>query len=95
MPELLQITAALLAGMALGAIYFAGLWWTVKKGLAAQYPAVWFGASFLVRNAFVLAGFYWLAGAEWQRLLVCLAGFIIARFLVAGRIKARGECHAS
>lgn len=95
MAELLQMIGVLLAGIALGAIYFAGLWWTVRKGLSAQQPAVWFGISFLVRNAFVLAGFYWLAGAEWQRLLLCLAGFIIARYMVSNYIKMRGQCHAS
>ncbi len=30
----------------------------------------------------VLAGFHFVGGGQWQRLLVCLLGFVIARFLV-------------
>jgi F1F0 ATPase subunit 2 len=36
----------------------------------------------LLRTGIVLAGFYFVGGGRWQRLLVCLLGFSIARFLV-------------
>ena len=29
-----------------------------------------------------LAGFYFVAGGHWQRLLACLLGFVIARLIV-------------
>lgn len=82
MNELWQILMVLLAGMLLGALFFGGLWWTVGKGLTAKQPALWFGASMLLRSAVVLAGFYFIAGPDWQRLMLCLLGFIIARFIV-------------
>ena len=88
MNELLQIVMGLLAGMLLGAIFFGGLWWTVRKGLSARQPALWFGASMLLRSAIVLGGFYFVAGTDWKRLLLCLLGFIVAR-LITTRLTAR------
>ena len=82
MNEPFQLVMVLLAGMLLGALFFGGLWWTVQKGLSARQPALWFGASMLLRTAVVLAGFYFVAGPDWQRLLLCLLGFIIARLIV-------------
>ena len=84
MHELLQLTVALLAGMLLGAIFFGGLWWTVQKGITARQPALWFGISMLLRTGIALGGFYYVAGADWRRLLLCLFGFIIARLIVTG-----------
>ena len=50
--------ASMLAGAALGAIFFGGLWWTVQRGAASAAPARWFITSLVVRTAIVLAGFY-------------------------------------
>lgn len=82
MNEPLQLALVLLAGLLLGALFFGGLWWTVLKGVSARQPALWFGASLLLRTALVLAGFYFVSGADWKRLLLCLLGFIAARFIV-------------
>jgi F1F0 ATPase subunit 2 len=82
MTEVLQFVIVMIAGMLLGALFFGGLWWTVRKGLSARQPALWFGTSLLLRTAIVLAGFYFVGGPDWQRLLLCLLGFLIARFIV-------------
>ena len=82
MHDLLQTMLALIAGMLLGAVFFGGLWWTVRKGLTARQPALWFGTSMLLRAVIVLGGFYLVAGDDWRRMLVCLLGFIVARFIV-------------
>lgn len=82
MNELLQLALAPLAGLLLGALFFGGLWWTVLKAVSARQPALWFGASLLLRTGVVLAGFYLVSGADWKRLLLCLSGFIVARFIV-------------
>jgi F1F0 ATPase subunit 2 len=89
MIELIEIVMVLVAGMLLGALFFGGLWWTVQRGLSAKQPALWFGVSLLLRSTIVLAGFYLVAGSDWQRLLLCLLGFIIAR-LVVTRLTAKG-----
>jgi F1F0 ATPase subunit 2 len=82
MNNFLTLTLALVAGLLLGAIFFGGLWWTVRKGVAAKNPALWFLGSLLLRMGIVLAGFYFVGRGDWRRLVICLLGFIIARFTV-------------
>lgn len=82
MSELMRLVPALLAGVLLGAIFFGGLWWTVKKAIASPRPAQWFIGSLLLRTAIALAGFYMAADADWKRLLLCLAGFVAARLIM-------------
>jgi F1F0 ATPase subunit 2 len=82
MNEFLIFALALVAGLLLGAIFFVGLWWTVRNGVSAKQPALWFLGSSLVRMSLVLAGFYFVGRGDWRRLVVCLLGFIIARFIV-------------
>jgi F1F0 ATPase subunit 2 len=82
MNEVLTLALAWSAGALLGAIFFGGLWWTVRKGAASARPALWFLGSLLARMTLVLAGFYAVAGAHWHRLLLCLLGFLAARLIV-------------
>ena len=82
MNEMMLLAAAPFAGMLLGAAYFGGLWWTVRKGLASSKPARWFIVSLVVRLGITLPGFYFVAGTDWKRLLACLLGFIVARWIV-------------
>ena len=72
----------LLEGIVLGIAFFAGLWYTVRKGLGSKKPAFWFLASFALRMAIVLIGFYFIAAGGWLCLLSGTAGFIIGRLLV-------------
>lgn len=69
-------------GVLLGAFYFGGLWWTVRKGVVSAHPALWFIGSMLLRISVVLFGFYLVARDHWVRMLVCLFGFVISRALV-------------
>ena len=71
--------AAAMAGLALGGCFFGGLWWTVKRGLTARIPALWFAGSMLLRTALVLAGFFFIGLHHGGRLVPCLAGFVLAR----------------
>jgi len=80
--EIPALALALAAGMLLGALFFGGLWWTVRKGLSSKRPALWFMGSLLLRTGIVLAGFYFVSAAHWERLLACLLGFVIARLIV-------------
>jgi F1F0 ATPase subunit 2 len=76
------LVLALVAGGALGAMFFGGLWWTVLRGAASDKPARWFFASMLLRVGLTLAGFYGVAGGQPDRLVLCLLGFVIARMVV-------------
>jgi F1F0 ATPase subunit 2 len=91
MTETLLLVLAGAAGVVLGAVFFGGLWWTVRKGVSSPRPALWFVGSMLLRSGIVLAGFYSVGGGRWQRLLVCLLGFVIARFLVMRLTRERME----
>lgn len=94
---------ALVAGALLGALFFGGLWWTVRRSLVSAHPMLWVLGSMLLRMVFTLGGFYLVAGDAWQRLLACLVGFVLARFVVI-RLTRRfavqapaarsGACHA-
>ncbi|CAN5357069.1 ATP synthase subunit I [soil metagenome] len=82
MNETLTLVLASVAGGALGAIFFGGLWWTVRKSVTSGKPALWMLASLLLRMGIALAGFYLVSDGDWQRLLACLAGFVMARQIV-------------
>jgi F1F0 ATPase subunit 2 len=82
MNETLALARALVVGGVLGTMFFGGLWWTVRQGVSAKRPALWFLGSLLVRTGIVLVGFYVVAGGHWERLLLCLLGFVIAHFVV-------------
>jgi F1F0 ATPase subunit 2 len=82
MNETLTMLLAWVAGLLLGAIFFGGLWWTIRQGVSSKQPALWFGGSLLLRMSIALAGFYFVSGGHWQRLLLCLLGFIMARLVV-------------
>ena len=82
MPDILIWIFAMLAGAALGGVFFGGLWWTVQRGAASPSPARWFIGSFVLRTAIVLTGFYFIGGGQLGRLGLCLLGFLLARVLV-------------
>jgi F1F0 ATPase subunit 2 len=78
----LYLVVAFVAGTLLGGLFFGGLWWTVDKCLTSPHPARWMLASGLIRMSVTLAGFYWVSGGHWHRLMACLVGFLIARLVV-------------
>ena len=82
MSVFLLLTVALLAGMALGVVFFGGLWWTVNRALTAAVPAAWFGLSALLRMAAVVYGLYCFARLGLARLTACVCGTLIARIII-------------
>jgi len=91
MSETLTVVLAGMAGMALGAVFFGGLWWTVRKGLSSPRSAIWFFGSLVLRMSIALVGFYFVGRGHWERLVVCLLGFIIARLIVTWLTRPSGE----
>ena len=88
MNEMLNLVQALVTGVLLGAIYFGGLWWTIQKGVSSKQPALWFFGSLLLRTSIALAGFYFISRGHWEKLLVCLLGFVLARLIVTRLTRA-------
>jgi F1F0 ATPase subunit 2 len=85
MIEWLWAGASLTVGFLIGLFYFGGLWWTVERVNAAQSPGLLLLASFTVRTAVAIFAFYLIMGGEWTRLLIALAGFFIARYILIRR----------
>jgi len=88
MTETLSLVRALVGGLLLGAIFFGGLWWTVRNGVSSKQPALLFLGSLLLRTGIALAGFYFIGRGHWERLLVCLLGFVMARVFVTRLTRA-------
>lgn len=89
--EMWPLMLALSAGVLLGALFFGGLWWTLRKGLSSTRPALWVLGNLLLRYGIVLTGFFLAGGGQWQRLLACLSGFIMARLIVTRLTGAWGK----
>jgi F1F0 ATPase subunit 2 len=70
-------------GLLLGGFFFAGLWWTVRRGVSSRQAAVWFAASYLVRVGLLATGLYFLAHDNAARGLAACVGVIVARIAVA------------
>lgn len=77
-----MLTGAMVAGLVLGGLFFGGLWWTTRKGMVSTQPALWFIGSLLGRTMMILTGLYYVSDGNWQRLIVCLIGIMIARAAV-------------
>ncbi|NMF85728.1 MAG: ATP synthase subunit I [Leptolyngbya sp. LCM1.Bin17] len=76
---------ALPIGFGLGLFYFSFLWFTVQRLVSSPHPVLLMVGSGLARLSVVLLGFYLIVGGHWQRLLIALAGFLIARTLLIAR----------
>lgn len=70
------------AGLALGSVFYVGLWATVRRATRAGRPWAWFLGSFVLRFAVVATGFLVLARDGPWPLVGALAGFAVARPLV-------------
>lgn len=103
MSELAGPVYALFCGVATGALFYGGLWWTVQRGVCVAASPLWFSASLLLRLAGVLAGFYLACAGDPRALLPCFVGFLLARVAATwsawrcrgGHLRqAAGESHA-
>ncbi len=93
MDDALPLLLACAAGTGLGAVFFGGLWWSVRRGLSSTQPALWFAGSALLRTTLALTGLYVVSSGHWGRLLACLLGFVIARTAVTRLTRPSGGHH--
>ena len=94
MNESLIVILACMAGGVLGAIFFGGLWWTIRRAVKSPRPALWFFFSLMLRMGILLPGIYLVSGGQWERLVACLAGIMVARFTVIRLTKTPEARHA-
>jgi F1F0 ATPase subunit 2 len=93
MNDIPALALGLLAGAMLGAVFFGGLWWTVRKGVRSENPALWFLGSLLLRTGLVLGGFYVGLQGHWSRFAMCVVGFIIARVVIVRWLAGKPDDH--
>lgn len=94
MDDPLSLVLAWVAGLLLGAIFYGGLWWTIRRAVSSGQPALWFLGSMLARTGVALAGFYFVGGGRWERLSLCLIGFVMARLAVTWLTRLPAESQA-
>jgi F1F0 ATPase subunit 2 len=87
---LLTLSFDFIAGLLLGAIFYGGLWWTVRR-IRSKAAGLWLAGSFLVRTMIALAGCYAVARGPWYGAAACLAGFLAARLAVTCSTRVRAS----
>ena len=78
----ITLSGVFASGILLGSLFFGGLLWSTRMGMASDNPAFWFLGSFLCRTGMLLAGIYLVAASDWRRGLACLLGLLVARSAV-------------
>ncbi len=86
MEKVLYGIISLLSGVALGGLYYGGLWWTVSKLHLSRHPALLSIGSFIVRTGIVTCGLIFISRGSLLFLALSLAGFFAARILATRRL---------
>ena len=68
-------------GMFLGAVFFGGLWVTVRQMPRSPHPALLFLSSVVLRTTIVLIGIWYFSAGDAMAMIACLAGFVGLRLL--------------
>jgi len=79
----IALMGSLTAGVALGVLFYGGLWITIQRLTITCHPIALTLGSLLLRMAVVLAGFLLVTRGRWQNALLCLAGFMVGRIAVS------------
>ena len=82
MTDFLPIALAGFVGVIAGLIFFGGLWFTTRRLLTSNCPAIWLLVSFTVRVFVMLGALYWVGRDHLPRMAACLVGFVIARIVM-------------
>lgn len=86
--ENIKLVSFAMAGLLLGAFYFGGLWWTVRRMLCVRRPSYLYFGSLIVRLGAVLAAFYaLLINYAWPILVASLVGFVVARIALVRSLR--------
>lgn len=78
---LYEITISFTVGLIIGAAYFIGLWFTVRRLTVSGLTPSWFIISAVVRLAALIGVLFWFMDGHAEKLLAAVAGVIAARFI--------------
>lgn len=84
--SVIAVTAMVLLGVALGVVFYGGLWLTLRRLPTTRHPYLLTMGSLFARIAVVLGGL-WLgtAGEPWA-IAAASAGFVTVQLLAAARV---------
>jgi F1F0 ATPase subunit 2 len=77
------------AGAVLGAAYLYALWFSVQRLSQARRPGAWLISGAGLRTVAVVGAFYLVMDGRWERLLACLAGFVLVRLILLRKLRPR------
>lgn len=77
-------------GMVLGAIFFGGLWMTVRQMTTSKRPGLLFLTSVAVRTSIVLVAIWYFAAGDATSICACLLGFVALRLLATHGVAVYG-----
>ncbi|MCE5264554.1 MAG: ATP synthase subunit I [Deltaproteobacteria bacterium] len=84
--QTLRYLLIFMLGTALGTVYFAGLWYTVRRLPDTGAPLMSLLWSYLLRASMAVAGFGLAMQGGWEELIAALAGFILTREILLRRL---------
>ena len=82
MNDMSNLLISMMAGVLIGLLFLGSLWWTVRKVITSERPALWSMGSMWLRMIATMTGFYFVSQGSWERLLACFLGFFLARLIV-------------
>ncbi len=86
-PDFLTFTL----GLILGIFYFSCLWFTVQHLTHTQHPVLLIVGSGIGRLSVALLSLYFIVGGDWERLIIALLGFLLARTLLIAHWRPRSS----
>ena len=91
MSTVIALTAGFVAGVALGLVFFGGLWWTTQRLATSARPGLLVSVSLLVRVVVLAIGMLLLAQVGGGPLLLAALGLLatrigLPRLAVQGRL---------
>ena len=76
---IIELLISFIVGAAIGGVYFAGLWETIRRLPDVENPVRRMALSYALRMALALSGFYFVMQGEWERLAAAMVGFLLMR----------------
>jgi F1F0 ATPase subunit 2 len=90
MSEGFYFVSVFFMGLALGLVYFGGLWLTIRMLYVSKHPSLLFCLSFFLRNLTAGVCFYLITTmGSVVHLLVCLAGLVLMRTLLVRYLRSQ------
>jgi len=85
--RIIILSAMLVIGFIVGILYFQGLWLTISRYSGSKYLGGKLLVSFLIRLTLAIGIFYYFMQDDWQRLILQLIGFLVARQVMIRRVR--------